>query len=64
MSSVFFVLSLEKSHVFDIGKNKYEAIYENKPVWSKCVNLAANTHQPLLIISDQSGGISSYKISS
>ena len=42
-SNVFIALSLEKTHVFDLRKNRHKPISENRPVKSKCTNLAINS---------------------
>ena len=62
-SSVFIGLSLEKTHVFDLRQNRHVPIYENRPVKTKCTNLAINWEKPILLVGDFLGGVSTFKIS-
>lgn len=62
-ASVFIALSLEKTHVFDLRENRHLPVYENRPVRSKCTNLAINWEKPVLLVGDYHGGVSTFKIS-
>lgn len=61
-SAVFICLSLEKLHVFDLGTNRYEPVTEIHPVDRKCTNLALNWKDPIILVGDSHGGVSSFKI--
>lgn len=62
-ASVFIALSLDKTHVFDFKENRHMPIFENKPVRSKCTNLAINWKDPIVFVGDSHGGVSTFKIS-
>ena len=62
-SAVFIALSLEMNHVFDLRVNRHLPISEQNISKSKGMNLAINWKQPIIIIGDYHGGISTYKIS-
>ena len=62
-SAVFICLSLDKMHVFDLGANKYEPVAEIHPVDRKCTNLALNWKDPVVLVGDSHGGVSSFKLS-
>ena len=62
-SCVFFAQSLDNTHVFDLRKNRHEAIQESAPSNIKCTNLAMNGFEPILLVGDSQGGIFTYKIS-
>lgn len=61
-SAVFICLSLDKMHVFDLGANKYEPMAEIHPVDRKCTNLALNWKEPIVLVGDSHGGVSSFKL--
>ena len=61
-SAVFICLSLEKLHVFDLGVNKYEPVAEIHPVDRKCTNLALSAGEPIVLVGDSNGGVSSFKL--
>ena len=62
-ASVFVALSLDKTYVFDFKENRHMPIFENKPVRSKCTNLAINWKDPIVFVGDSHGGVSTFKIS-
>ena len=62
-ASVFIALSLDKTYVFDLKESRHHPVYENKPVRSKCTNLAINWKDPLLYVGDSHGGVSTFKMS-
>lgn len=62
-SSVFVALSLEKTYVYDLTVDRHSRAAENKPVKSKCTNLAFNKTQPLILVGDSHGGVNSFKLS-
>ena len=62
-SSVFFSLSQEKIFIYDLEENRHSPVAENRPVKSKCTNIAFNWRNPVLLVGDSHGGISSFKIS-
>lgn len=61
-SAVFICLSLDKLHVFDLGTNRYEPVAEIHPVDRKCTNLALNWKEPIVLVGDSHGGVSSFKL--
>merc|ERR1711879_167766 len=62
-ASVFVALSLEKTYVYDLRVDRHSRIGENKPVKSKCTNLAFNPAQPVILVGDSNGGVNSFKLS-
>jgi dynein intermediate chain 1 len=62
-ASVFVALSLEKTYVYDLREDRHTRIAENKPVKSKCTNLAWNWQQPVILVGDSHGGVNSFKLS-
>ena len=62
-ASVFVALSLEKTYVYDLRQDRHSRIAENKPVKSKCTNLAFNWQQPIILVGDSHGGVNSFKLS-
>ncbi len=62
-SSVFIALSLDKFYLFDLGQNRYQAVYEHKSSKNRFITLAFNVIQPILLVGDYQGGVTSYKIS-
>ena len=62
-ASVFVALSLEKTYVYDLRKDRHSRFAENKPVKSKCTNLSFNKHKPIILIGDSHGGVNSFKFS-
>lgn len=62
-ASVFVALSLEKTYVYDLRKDRHSRYAENKPVKSKCTNLAFNWNKPIILIGDSHGGVNSFKLS-
>ena len=54
---------MEKTYVYDLREDRHTRIAENKPVKSKCTNLAWNWQQPIILIGDSHGGVNSFKLS-
>lgn len=61
-SSVFCGLSQEKAFVYDLDRDRHSPLAQNRPVKSKCTNVAFNWKQPILLVGDSHGGISSFKL--
>lgn len=49
--------------MYDLQIDRHSRIAENKPVKSKCTNLAFNYKTPLLLVGDSHGGVNSFKLS-
>jgi len=49
--------------VYDLKVDRHSRIAENKPVKSKCTNLAFNPYKPVLLVGDSHGGVNSFKLS-
>lgn len=62
-ASVFVALSLEKTYIYDLKVDRHSRVAENKPVKSKCTNLAFNPNKSLLLVGDSHGGVNSFKLS-
>lgn len=62
-SQIFIALSLEKTYIYDLSVDRYDAVAENRPVKSKCTNLSFSWNKPLLLVGDSHGGINSFKLS-
>lgn len=61
-SSVFFCLSQDKVYAYDLEINRHSPITEYRPVKSKCTNITFNWKNPILLVGDSHGGISSFKM--
>lgn len=62
-SSTFIALSMEKTYIYDLNVDRHSRIVDNKPVRSKCTNLAINWKNPILLVGDYHGGVNSFKLS-
>jgi len=49
--------------VYDLKVDRHSRIAENKPVKSRCSNIAFNKYQPIILIGDSHGGVNSFKLS-